>query len=301
MTNSYLRFPAIFLLLIAFLLLPQITRAETISVGDISNNPAEKIKSFLPFVNYLARQLQPERIDQGKVVIARSIPEMASYVKESKVDLFVESPFPAVAVSRLANSRFLLRRWKRGVAEYRALIFVKKDSGVNKLEDLKGRTIAFEEPLATSTYFLPKLVMVQRGLKLEQKKDHGDPVGRDEIGYIFVGDEPNAMFWVLRDKVTAGVMNNQNYLQEVRGYAESLKVIYETFPIPRQVISHRPDLNSNLVARIKEMLLKMDQSEEGRKVLQEFEKTTKFDELPDGAMAPLLKAGNFIDSEFRIK
>jgi phosphonate transport system substrate-binding protein len=301
MISEILRFLAIILSLVAFLMLPHITRAETISVGDISNKPAEKIGVFTPFVNYLARQLQPEGIDQGKVVVVRNIPEMANQIKEGKVDLFIDSPFPAMAVSRLANSKFLLRHWKRGVAEYRAIIFVKKDSGIGRLEDLKGKTIAFEEPDSTSTYFMPKLVMVQRGLKLALKKDPSSPVGPDEVGYLFVGDEPNAMFWVLRDKAAAGVMNNQNYLQEARGYSDSLRVIHETFSLPRQVVTYRSDLNPKLVAKVREVLLKMDQSEEGRKVLKDFQRTTKFDELPDGAMAPLLKAGNFIDAEFRIK
>jgi ABC-type phosphate/phosphonate transport system substrate-binding protein len=52
------------------------------------------------------------------------------------------------------------------------------------------------------------------------------------------------------------------------------------------------------VARVKEILLEMDQSEEGKKVLQAFEKTTKFDELSARALDPLLEATQFIDAEF---
>ena len=97
------------------------------------------------------------------------------------------------------------------------------------------------------------------------------------------------------------MISNKNYLKEARGQIDSLKIIYETFSLPRQIVSHRADLDPKLVARIREILLKMDQSEEGKKALQDFEETTKFDELPEGAMAPLLKSPKFIDAEFGIK
>jgi phosphonate transport system substrate-binding protein len=80
-----------------------------------------------------------------------------------------------------------------------------------------------------------------------------------------------------------------------------LKSIYETFSLPRQIVSYRADLPPKLVARIKEILLKMDQSEEGRKALQEFERTVKFDEIPDQAMAPLLKSMKFIEAELGLQ
>jgi len=101
--------------------------------------------------------------------------------------------------------------------------------------------------------------------------------------------------------VSAGVLNNQNYPKEARGYLDSLKVIHETFSLPRQIVSYRQDLDPKLVARIKEILIKMDQSEEGRKALQDFENTTKFDELPPQAMAQLSNALQFIDAELGIK
>ena len=153
--------------------------------------------------------------------------------------------------------------------------------------------------MQTPTIFI--LSRVQNGLKVAAKRDASDPVGANEVGYVFVGDDPNIMFAVLKGKVSAGALNNQNYLKEARGQIDSLKIIYETFSLPRQIVSHRADLDPKLVARIREILLKMDQSEEGKKALQDFEETTKFDELPEGAMAPLLKSPKFIDAEFGIK
>jgi phosphonate transport system substrate-binding protein len=118
---------------------------------------------------------------------------------------------------------------------------------------------------------------------------------------VFTYDDENTLVWVLRGKVWAGAMDNQTFQRQTGKDPNALKIIHKTGVVPRQIVSYRTDLPGRLVARIKEILVRMDQSEQGRKVLQGFEKTTKFDELPDQSMAPLLKAGKFIDVELGIQ
>ncbi|MBI4489254.1 MAG: phosphate/phosphite/phosphonate ABC transporter substrate-binding protein [Deltaproteobacteria bacterium] len=301
MIKRILRSGGLSFFVLALLLPPLVTWAKPIRIGSISTEPAAEIKRFLPLAGYLATQLQSDGFDQGKVVVARSMPEMAAFLKEGKVDLYIDSPFPALAVSRLSGSKFLLRRWKKGIGEYHSVIFATKESAINRLEDLKGKMIAFEEPFSSSGYFFPKMALMQEGLKLVSKKEASDPIGPGEVGYIFSLEDENTMVWVLRGKVPAGAMDNQNYPKEARGNLNSLKIIYKTSSFPRQIVSYRADLPSKLVARIKEILIKMDQSEDGKKVLQDFERTTKFDELPDQSMAHFLRLQKFIDSELGLK
>ncbi len=134
----------IVMLALAFVLAPDAAGARPITVGSIGDEPAAEIKKFSPFARYLAKQLQPAGIDEGKVVVAKDISQMAPFLREGKVDLYIDSPFPTVAVSRISGSKFLLRRWKKGVGEYHSTIFARKDSGISGLEDLKGKLIAFE-------------------------------------------------------------------------------------------------------------------------------------------------------------
>ena len=291
----------LFFLVSAALLLARPVMAKTIVVGSVGDVPTDEIKKFLPLVSYLAKQLQSEGIDQGKVVVARSIPEMAVFFKEGKADLYVDSPFPVAAVSRLSGNKFLLLREKKGISEYHSVIFARQDSGINRLQDLNGKIIAFKEPFSSSGYFVPKMVMAQQGLKLVAKKDVTDPVSPAEVGYVFSNNNENSMVWVLRKKVVAGALDNQSLEKEARGELNNLKILYKTFSFPRHIVSYRADLSASLVATIKEILVKMHQSEEGKKALKEFENTAKFDELPERAMAPFLKAGKFIDAELGIK
>jgi phosphonate transport system substrate-binding protein len=283
------------------LLFGQPAWAAPINIGSVSTEPAAEIKKFLPFANYLGKELQSEGIDRGKVVVAKNISQMAALLREGKVDLYIDSPFPVLAASHLSGSKILLRRWKKGAAEYRSVIFARKDSGINRLEDLKGKMVAFQESFSSTAYFLPKVILLQKGLKLSAKMDPTETVAPGEVGYVFSQADENTILWVLRKRVMAGATDEQSYEKEARGNLDSLKVIEISYSLPRHVVSYRADLPPKLIARIKEILIGMDQSEEGRKVLKEFESTTKFDELSDQAMAPLLKSVKLIHAELGMK
>ena len=298
--NQPLRCGIIFLSLAVALLLPQHIWARPINVGSISVEAAAEIKKFLPLASYLAKELQSEGIDQGKVVVAKGVSQMAALLREGKVDIFIDSPFPTLAASQLSGSKLLLRRWKKGQGEYHSVIFTRKDSDVNRLEDLKGKMVAFQDPFSTTSYFLPKTMLLQKGLKLALKTDTSESVAPGEVGYVFSVADENIILWVLRKKVIAGAIDDLAYEKEAKNL-NSLKVIEKSNPVPRHIVSYRADLPPKLVARIKEILTSMDQSEGGKKALKDFESTTKFDVISDQSMAPLLKAVKHFNSELGVK
>ena len=174
MVGRILVFSFLSFFFVAFLQL-HLTEAESISIGSISDKPNKEIKKFLPLAGYLKSNLQSEGIDQVNVVIARDIYMMAAKIKEGKVDLYIDSPFPVMVVSRISGSRFLLRRWKKGIDEYHSVVFVRKDSGIDSLDQLKGKMIAFEEPFSSSGYFLPKMFMEREGSVLVSRRSVSYP------------------------------------------------------------------------------------------------------------------------------
>ncbi len=122
-----------------------------------------------------------------------------------RVDVYIDSPFPIGFVLQRADARVVLRRWKRGSDTYRSVIFTRADSGVNSIEDLRGKVIAFGESFSTSSYLMPKAALASSGLKLVNYEDPAASVPADEVGYVFSNDAENTMIWVLKGKVTAGV------------------------------------------------------------------------------------------------
>ena len=169
----------------AVLLLPQLVCADSFKLGSISTNPVGETKKFWPFASYLAQQLQSEGIDRGKVVVAESIPAMSSLLQTRQVDLYLDSLFPSLAVSHLSGSKLLLRRWKMGKSEYRSVIFTRKDNAIARLEDLKGKVIAFEEPFSSTGYFFPKVDLLKIKFRLAPKRQGSEPCENGRSGLYF--------------------------------------------------------------------------------------------------------------------
>jgi len=55
---------------------------------------------------------------KGKVIIAKNIENISYLLREQKLDLYIDSPFPTIIVNEKSGSVPFLRRWKHGVAEY---------------------------------------------------------------------------------------------------------------------------------------------------------------------------------------
>ena len=72
---------------------------QIITVGDIDpDEPAKKIKRFQPLADYLADRISDYGIETGQVVIARDIEEMAGFLRDGRIDIYFDSPFPTLGV-----------------------------------------------------------------------------------------------------------------------------------------------------------------------------------------------------------
>jgi phosphonate transport system substrate-binding protein len=168
------------------------------------------------------------------------------------------------------------------------------------LGHLKGKIIAFEEPFGSAGYFFPKVVLLERGLRLVRKRQAIDPVKPDEVGYVFSHSDTSTVFAVLNGTVAAGATDDQKYFTLLKNH-DQFKILHESEPFPRQILSHRADLAPKLVARVKGILLHMDQTEEGRKVLLAFESTTKFEEIPARDFDLVVKLKKYFEAELKLQ
>src|SRR5262245_215864 len=160
------------------------TTIKTLTLGAIFQNPREPVEEhFRPLVNYIARKLSPSGEIKGAVTVVSSAAQMTKLLNEQRVDFYMESPYPTYLINQLGAATLLLRRWKGGMAEYHSIIFTAKDGGISRLEDLRGKMIAFEDPGSTSGYFLPKLFLLKKGFAVIEKTNPGAKVSAGEIGY----------------------------------------------------------------------------------------------------------------------
>jgi phosphonate transport system substrate-binding protein len=237
---------------------------KALNLGLVSTTSQKEIEEhFKNFVGYIARGLG--RNIEGRVTIVPTALQMAKLLEEKKIDFYMESPYPAYLINKQGVAVLLLRRWKSGMAEYRSLIFSKQGRVTSRLEQLRGKMIAFEDPGSTSGYFLPKVLLLRKGFKLTEKPRLDAKVGAKEIGYFFASTDGNVVNLVLSNRVAAGAFSNDDYGAVNEKQKAEIAILAQTDPFPRHLVSVRKDLDSTVKTRLKETLLSMNQDEEGRK------------------------------------
>lgn len=259
---------------------PVETRA--IVLGDISDDPAEVIEGSQPLADYLANQLGGYGVTDGQVRIATSTDEMIQLLAKGQVDLYFDSTYPATLISDAAGAKVILRRWRFGVDEYQSVIFASVASGITSIDQLPGHMVAMDAPYSTSGFLLPSVYLMENELLLSGKKSTGDPVGDDEIGFVFSYDDENTLQWVLSGLTDAGVTDDYNFgvafPEEAR---KQLVELARTEYTPRQVVVIRSGLDNELVQAIVRVLTTMHDTDAGAAALEPFQ-TSKFDEFPEG-------------------
>jgi len=268
--------------------------AKPLTFGTISAVPVEEVQVFQPFVDFIAGQLAGDGIDAGKVVVAENVNQMAALLKSGQVDLFIDSSVTALVVNKLAGSQFMLRRWKKGREQYRSVIFVNDDSPITALDDLKDKLIAFEEPFSTSGYMLPALVIRAQRLGLNEVANVKSAPISGRIGYVMAYDNETQAAWLERGRVQAVAMAEDDFLSFSKTALKPLRALFVTPYVPYHVVTHRSGLDARLVARIKSVLKSAHETEVGRGVLRSFEKTTKFDDIPQSLLDNVLEFEPFL-------
>jgi phosphonate transport system substrate-binding protein len=266
---------------------PGKVETKTITLGIVAPmNQKEVEEHFRDFVRYVARKLSAAPAIEGRVVVAPTQAGLANLLTEQKVDFYMESPYPTYLINTVYGAgKLLLRRWKGGMAEYHALIFTKRNSETRRLEDLRGKIIAFEDPGSTSGHFLPKFFLSRMGFKLSEKTRIEPNVSPEEVGYIFVYSHDKIVDLVLIKSVAAGAFSNDDYAALDARKKSDITILAETDRLPRHLLSVRRDLDPALVNRLEQLLVSMHQDPEGRLILQRTDGTTKFDALPGGELA----------------
>jgi phosphonate transport system substrate-binding protein len=254
-------------------------------------------KEFQPFINYLVNKLKNQGIDKGEFVGTKSVTEMTELVREGKLDVVIDSAFPVYVVNHLTSAEPIADRWKGAVDTYRTVVFVKKDSPIQTISDLKGKMLAFDSLTPTAGYFLPKAELTKQGYTLTQKDKTTDPVGPNEIGYSLV--HGNVYEAVANGVTPAGAESElavDNYFGDKMS---NYRIIFATPYILRFLVATRNDLNPNTRDAIKSILFSMDQNPEGKSVLAAFANTAKFTPVTttDTAYGEIKNLANFVEQE----
>lgn len=256
-----------------------------IVLGVVVGSAVDDARAIQPLADTLAATMKAYGITAGQVRVARSVEEMADWLKSGEVDLYFDSVYPALLVSEQSEARLILRGWQFGRPESQAVIFASRSSGLTSLDDLRGKMIAMRAPQSTAGFFLPSVHLVERGLALVGKSGFADALPPSAVGFAFSGSDQDTLRAVISGSAAAGAVDDYHFdIVFPPETTQQLVELARTEKIPPQVVLARPGLDEQYLAALTQTLTRLHESQAGESALARFQ-TTRFEPFPGGTDA----------------
>ena len=150
----------------------------------------------------------------------------------------------------------LLSEIYRNSPSYTGRIFVRRDSGIKTLADLRGRDIAFVDPISESGYLYPLAEFVREAL-FTSPQGAEDFFGR----VFFAGGYQQAMQAMAEGLVDAAGASQYADLLLSPEQQSQITWIAESDAIPSHVVIARSDLDTALQKRFVETMLRLNEAQ----------------------------------------
>jgi phosphonate transport system substrate-binding protein len=208
---------------------------KEMTFGFIPGGDRENLKKGSVMI---AKELQEEIGIPINVYIPKDYSALIMAMKNKKVDFAFLTAASFVAAEQEAKVQVLLKKvWVEPF--YYSAILAKKNSSIQKLEDLKGKRLAFVDQKSTSGYLYPQVMFKKKGWndrvfsKIVYSGSHAESVTlleKGEVDAIVVfSDDKDA-------KKSAWTKFSKNDKK-----AEQIRVIWLSEPIPNDPFCVRSD------------------------------------------------------------
>jgi phosphonate transport system substrate-binding protein len=188
-----------------------------------------------------------------RVTVASDYAAVVEALRNKTADLAFVHPAGYVLANREAKAMIVAKDQWHGNTSYTSRIYVRKDSGLKTLEDLRGKTIAFVDPSSASGYVYPMVILIEKGLVRNK-----DPKTFFK-DFVFSGSHDAGLQALLNGHVDAFASFDQAREQYLKDPAQRERLIWvaESEPIPEGGICARDGFDPALFAKVRTALLSM--------------------------------------------
>lgn len=221
--------------------------------------PSQQTDVVLSSGQILARMLSVALGIPVEAFVATSYSATIEAMCSGRADIGALNPFGYVLAHDKCGVEVAAVSLRLGLPYYRAQISARP--GINTINDLRGKRFAFVDPASTSGYLFPAALL---------KKQGNDP-DKFFSQTVFAGSHPNVILAIYRGQVDGGATfedARDNVRAQFPDVNDKVKPIAFTNPIPNDTWSLNPKLSATLKARIKDRLLRIAATAEGRAALQ---------------------------------
>lgn len=218
--------------------------------------PQENPEKLIGDIEIIIEYLQKEMGVPVKGYVTQDHAAAVEALRNGEADISFMGGLPYVLAHEIIGAEVILSEVYRGSPTYRARIFVLRDSGIEKVEDLKGKSIAFADPLSESGFIYPLEIMVEAGLL-----KRGDDPKEVFSNVYFAGGYQQAIQALANGLVDAAGVSQFADLLLTPEQLPKITWIAESKPIPSHLVCVRKGLDKERVDAFKQAMLKLNQPE----------------------------------------
>lgn len=224
-------------------------------------NIFEQRRRYKYITDYLS-----EKMDMNFIVeIMANYGDISEAFIEGKADAGFFGSFSYVLTHSKAGIEPLVRPvWPNNNSTYRGYVFVRQDSNIKTVKDMKNKSLVLVDKATTAGYIF----------QLFYFKYYGINNIEDYFSRISFASSHDAAAWAVyageadiggaKDHIFNGLM------EEYPDFKEQMVVLFESPEVPSNGLAVRKDLNPAIKLRIRTLLLSLHETPEGQEILKNF-------------------------------
>ncbi len=230
--------------------------------------PFHEAQVMIDSIDPLTELLSEELNMSVEGTVLTSYTSVIEAMGAGRVDIGIFGPFALVLGEERHDLKAILTALRNGESHYEAQFVTRKDSEIENLNDVKGKTAAFVDPASASGFLFPYVHMLDAGIDPETDLDE----------YFFAGAHDAALLAVYNQEVDfkAGIDARDEIKDEVPDIDEKVEVFATSSEIPNDGVAVRPELDDQLVDSIQKAFISIGDTEEGQELLETLYKVTGF-------------------------
>ena len=271
---KFLKYSLYLLPIVLFILITSMRQLNEGSLGTKSNpikiffTPSVDAKRISTNVKPLVDFLEKQTGYYFTTAIPASFIAVVEAFGTRKADIASINTFSYLMANAKYGAEARLRIVREGhQTSYKGQFIARVGSGINTIQDINGKKMAYVDPSSTSGYILPKAMLTRMGIKPSETvfaMRHDNVVTMVYQGQVDAG----ATYYAPPDSVTGAIMDARMRVEkQFPDVAKKVKIIGFTEDIPNDPWVFRKDIDEGMKEKIIEALLKYVQTPEGKKSL----------------------------------
>ena len=222
---------------------------KTLRVGfPPDENPDAIIRKNKPLLDYIKSRTS---VDSIELIVPKTYTAAVEMMSQGKLDMVYFGGLTYVLAKKDVDITPLVRGKVGGTAENYTYIVTRTDSGINSIEQLKGKRFAFGDVASTSGHLIPHKSLLSAGI--DPNKDFSD--------LKYTGAHDKTALAVFNKEVDAGAMNARKFPAMVsQGIftEKEMKILWKSPPFADYPWAAVSSLGEEMLMKIQTAFVELD-------------------------------------------